>query len=454
MIGIRQFSGGQRRLLLLMALPALLTSCASTGPRADEASGAGPDEASIVQLVRQMEHSLRNGDAKNYVSLWTMAGSSLLPFGRQVQGKDQLLALAEHSVAGRRCECRLVLLELDVHGDWAFARIDFAGELFPPDADVSFDFDDTLLLVLKRTGGYEWRIHVHFLVYDERVHVVREPRFALPDGVDLRRGIIYASPGGYDLRLDLFSPRGRASPVPAVVFVHGGSWFGGHPRDLWRQAADLAGRGFAVATIEYRVSGERRFPSAVEDAKAAVRWMRAHAQELGIIEDKIGIMGNSAGAQIAGMVGTTNGLPELEGAGGHAGYSSSVQAVAVIDPPLDLTEFGRRYPDPPIAHRALGFQLGASHAEDPTLWSYASPITHIDEHTPPFLIMHGSLDPLTPPVQSLDMYRKLLDVGVQAELFTAEGGSHDFFQDPEWYDRVVKRIESFFRHTLVDGSDR
>lgn len=168
------------------------------------------------------------------------------------------------------------------------------------------------------------------------------PPFEIPLDVEMRADLVYASPGGRDLHLDLFLPRSEDGLAPAVVYLHGGGWRSGNKRQFWRQAAHMATRGFVGVSVEYRLSGEAKFPAPVEDAKAAVRWLRANASELGIDTNRIGAAGGSAGGHLAAMLGTTSGVQKFEGDGGHAEFSSRVQAVAGFNPALDFSGIGAR----------------------------------------------------------------------------------------------------------------
>src|SRR5262245_30064586 len=116
----------------------------------------------------------------------------------------------------------------------------------------------------------------------------QDPPFVLPDNVELKRDAVYGKGGGRELKLNLFLPRAGTGTRPAVVFIHGGGWSGGNRSQFYRQAAYLASkRGYLGACIEYRLSGEAKFPAAVEDAKCAVRWLRDNAKTYRVDPDRI-----------------------------------------------------------------------------------------------------------------------------------------------------------------------
>ena len=270
------------------------------------------------------------------------------------------------------------------------------------------------------------------------------PPFEVPSGVEMRADLVYASPGGRDLHLDLFLPPSQDELAPAVVYLHGGGWRAGNKRQFWRHAAHMASKGFIGVSVEYRLSGEATFPAAVEDAKAVVRWLRANASELGIDTNRIGAAGGSAGGHLAAMLGTTPGVQKLEGDGGHAEFSSQVQAVGGFNPALDFSGIGGGE----AAQRTLYEFLGSSYQENPDLWAEASPVRHVGEDSAPFLFLHGTEDRTVPYRQSVEMRDKLEAAGVRAEIFTADGAPHGFFNGPPWYQPSLEAMEEFFVETL------
>jgi acetyl esterase/lipase len=272
------------------------------------------------------------------------------------------------------------------------------------------------------------------------------PPFRLPPGVEMKTGLIYATVNGRKLHLDLFLPKQGQGPFPGVVYIHGGGWRSGVKEQFHRQAAYMATKGFAGACIEYRLSGEAKYPAAVQDSKAAVRWMRANAEKYQIDPNRIGAAGGSAGGHLVAMLGTTYGIGKLEGNGGNAGFSSQVQAVAAFNPVLDLVSRVKANPD--TAPAAMALFLAAKYVENPKLWAEASPITHVDEKSAPFLFLHGTADTTVPYQQSASMMKRLEVAGVHAEIFTAEGAGHGFFNHPPWFESTLKRMEQFFTEML------
>ena len=183
-----------------------------------------------------------------------------------------------------------------------------------------------------------------------RPPVTYAPRkFAFPGGVGAQFDIAYSSPAGLaPLTLDIYAPPPSASPPPIVLYVHGGGWDSGDSRhalpftDFPRALASLAAQGYVVASINYRPSQQAHFPAALQDVKAAIRWMRGHASEYGADPTRLAVWGMSAGAQLAAMAGTSCGVTRFE-PDGNAGFNApSDCAEAVIDwfGPTDLESMG------------------------------------------------------------------------------------------------------------------
>ncbi len=273
-----------------------------------------------------------------------------------------------------------------------------------------------------------------------------EPPFLVPAGVTVERDIVYARYGSRELKLDLYGPSTGGGPFPAVVFIHGGGWSGGNKNAFRRQAAYLASKGYIGAAIEYRLSGEATYPAAVHDSKAAVRWLRAQAARYRINPDRIGAAGGSAGGHLVSMLGTTAKIRDLEGEGGSAGHSSRVQAVAAFNPAIDLMSLGRA--PGTAAVDAVSRFLGGPYDKLAAVYSQASPVMHAGKDSAPHLLLHGTADTTVPYQQSVNMQKKLQAAGARAELYTAEGAPHGFFNRPPHFQPTLERLEQFLDAVL------
>ena len=254
--------------------------------------------------------------------------------------------------------------------------------------------------------------------------------------------------------MTLFVPRTKEKK-PAVLYFPGGGFTSADHEKFLEIRYALACAGYVVAACEYRAV-PNKFPALLEDAKAAVRWMRAHASEFGVDADRIGLLGDSAGGYVVQMAGATNGEKNWD-VGDFKEVSSDVQAVVSIYGISDLTTIGEGIGNENVhASAAVTEALllngpafkdfaGASVNADPQKAKAASPIGHVDGTEPPFLLMHGSGDKVVSPLQSKKMFEALQNKKVEAEYVLVRGAEHG---DLPWYQPgVISRVVNFFdRH--------
>ena len=240
-----------------------------------------------------------------------------------------------------------------------------------------------------------------------------------------RPGLEYATVGNAPLLLDFYKPSDRKEGAPLVVWVHGGAWRSGSRRQV--PVLGLLDRGFALASVDYRLSSQAPFPAQVHDIKAAIRFLRSKSEDLGIDSNQIMIAGASAGGHLAALVGLTKGEPRLEGeVGDHLHASSQVSAIVSfygasnLETILDQSTpngLGIRIP-------ALQLLLRAQPSQDPELAKLASPVTHVDREDPPLLLIHGDQDFQMPINQSHELQGAYEAVGNAAEFVVVHGGGH------------------------------
>ena len=280
------------------------------------------------------------------------------------------------------------------------------------------------------------------------------------DTVEVVRDIEYAQTDSGPLALDLYRPAGPERAV-TVLYLHGGGWAVGH-RTAYasERLVPVARRGVAVASASYRFTDVASYPSQLHDAKAAVRWLRGHGDELGLATERIGAWGASAGGYLALMLGLTAGSAELEGSGGNPEQDSSVQAVCDWFAPVDLAEArtgGSEFPlpdfasgpppDPSYSARLLGLRR----IEDDLEAARAASPLHLaggargDAQS--YLIMHGDHDGLVSDGQSRAMHAALVSCGVESSLILLGGANHE---GPE-FDRpaVLSAVAGFFLAALA-----
>jgi len=271
------------------------------------------------------------------------------------------------------------------------------------------------------------------------------PAPRVPDDVQLVRDVVYGKGGTRDLKLDIVRPKeSSASPMPVIVFVHGGGWSGGAKEGAAWALIPFARRGYFCATIEYRLSGEAPWPAQIEDCKCAIRFLRAKAAEYGIDPKRIGVWGSSAGGHLVAMLGTAGDVKGFEGKGGWPDQSSRVQAVCDWFGPADLTWAVPRERERPrgAAGNAVVSLLGGPGPDLMEKARLASPITYVTPDDPPFLIMHGDKDPLVPISQSRQFRDALQKAKVEVKLQMVDGAGHGFGGPVQ-----VKMVMDFFdRH--------
>ncbi len=236
-------------------------------------------------------------------------------------------------------------------------------------------------------------------------------------------------------KLDLYIPATGSGPFPVVIMVHGGGFMMGDKAD----GAGLAGVdqllavGYAVASINYRLSGEATYPAQIHDAKAAVRFLRANARTYNLNAQEFGAWGASAGGNLVALLGTTCGVAELEGADlGNAGQSSCIQAVVDWFGPIDFLRMDEQFAGTscPQSHNAADSPesrlVGAAIQTVPDLVKTTNPMNYIDATDAPFLIQHGSADCNIPPVQGKNLADALAAVvGADNAIYTLiDGAGH------------------------------
>jgi acetyl esterase/lipase len=271
----------------------------------------------------------------------------------------------------------------------------------------------------------------------------------LPPNTKVLRDLEYVPGGGHSRSLDLYVPEAKPGvKIPLVIWIHGGAWRGGSKEGnhaLW-----LLKDGFATASINYRLSNEVRFPGQIEDCKAAVRFLRAHAAEYGFDGDHIGVWGSSAGGHLALLLGTTGGVRALDGNNDAPSVSSRVQAVCDFFGPTDLlTTSSQAGPQSQVQHDDPSAPeaelIGGPVQQNPEKALAASPVNYVTPEDPPFLIVHGENDQLVPVGQSWELYGMLQKAGVKSEIHIVAGGGHgDHFNSKE----IGSLVRDFFQKYL------
>lgn len=270
----------------------------------------------------------------------------------------------------------------------------------------------------------------------------------VPEKTRILRDLVYVPDGHERQKLDLYLPTQSENPasLPLIVWVHGGAWMAGNKEDC--RSAHFLKYGYAAASINYRLSQHAIFPAQLEDCKAAIRFLRANANQYNIDPNRVGVWGASAGGHLVLLLGTTGDVNDFD-KGPNLHVSSKVQAVCDYFGPSDFTkmsdfesEVDHDAPDSPESKL-----IGGSVQENKEACKRANPITYISRNDPPFLICHGDKDMTVPYNQSVLLNDALKKAGIDVKFHTVKGGGHGF-QDPkigrivlEFFDKHLKKAE-------------
>lgn len=261
-----------------------------------------------------------------------------------------------------------------------------------------------------------------------------------PEGVTVERDVVYGKAGDRELKFDLYRPTAKPEkPAPILLFIHGGGWSGGNKRDYAIYCNKFAALGYVAISVGYRLSGEAKFPAAIQDFNAAIRYARANAAGFGGDPDRMVVLGGSAGGHLSLLAGYASDVPELQGDSGNPGVSSRVQAVVDLYGPADCTvPFAQKAP------QVTSF-LGTTYDKNPELFAKLSPITYLDKDDPPTLIIHGTLDDIVPIAQSDMLSEKLKELGVDYWYDRIDGWPHTL--DIVWknFEHTSALIQAFLK---------
>ena len=262
--------------------------------------------------------------------------------------------------------------------------------------------------------------------------------------------ITYSQPISYfrkniKLEMDILKPN-RKGKFPTVLFVAGGSFAHSYKENYLQQRMEIAKAGYVVASMEYRTIPDGVFPQSLEDVKAAIRFLKANAEEYGIDKERIAIMGESAGGYLVAMAGATNGTRDFD-KGENLSENSDVKAVVDI---YGVTDFGEADFDIPEdideGYRAILLSVKFWLNDVRNDIKVTNPISYISEKTPPFLLMHGDADTLVSPVHTEMLHKALIEKGIESTRYVVTGAGHS---DEYWFQpEIIKTIINFLNEKL------
>ncbi|MBI5304639.1 MAG: alpha/beta hydrolase [Chloroflexi bacterium] len=237
----------------------------------------------------------------------------------------------------------------------------------------------------------------------------------------MNRDVTYCAPDGIALKMDLAYPKSFANkPTPIAVFIHGGGWTSGDKSGGGGvDARELLARGYIVASLDYRLAPQYKFPAQITDVKCAIRHLRAHAAKYQLDPNRIGVWGSSAGGHLVALLGTSDASVGFD-VGEYLDQSSRVQLVVDLFGPADLPAMFTSNA------QVVGNRVFGSTSRDDLVLVKASPVTYVSKDDPPFLILQGDQDKTVPLAQSQILHDKLLAGGVPSTLVIVKNGGHGF----------------------------
>lgn len=283
-----------------------------------------------------------------------------------------------------------------------------------------------------------------------------------PNGITAHPDVVYSVEKGFrPLRLDIYNTPDKSTPKPVILFVHGGAWENGNKRsqgklgDFPAILADLAKRGYVVASAEYRLNGEASFPAPYHDIQAAIRFLRSNAADYGINPEKFGVWGSSSGGQLAALAAVTCGNDTLERVTDQKDtVSACVNAAAIWNGVLDLKAMEPAPKPSQNGHpRSRLLNCNPGYCTNYVLEA-ASAYNYINANSPPFFLAHSRSDEVVPVAQSEAFEQKLRENGVDVSAFYVDGFQHGFVgnaaQDTaEISSQLLKKTFDFFDKTLL-----
>ena len=285
----------------------------------------------------------------------------------------------------------------------------------------------------------------------------------VPDTIELIENVVYAeapAASGESIPLTLdaaFLRQSDGKPMPAIVYIHGGGYVGGSKESGRPFIIPTAQGGYFAASINYRLSDQAKYPAAVHDCKAAIRFLRANADVLGIDPNRIGVWGHSAGGHLSALIGSSGNSDALDGDVGQAGVSSAVACVVNISGPTDFIALADAHAaargqnrDATESFESRWFGAPVNQVREKAI--EASPMTYVDKDDPAFLIVHGMNDNLVPLEQAVLLTDALKAQGVEVQYLPIDGAGHDI-RDHAVYVSIGKFFDAKLGGKLADALD-
>ncbi len=250
--------------------------------------------------------------------------------------------------------------------------------------------------------------------------IVKKP-VTVPKNYVAQLDVVYTKVKDWDGKADLYLAPNESKPTPVLINIHGGGWKTGS-KDTQGGFSPFFKAGFAVANMEYRMSGQAKAPAAIEDTRCLLVYLIQNAKKLNIDHNKIIIMGGSAGGHLALMGGLLANDHRFDT---NCLGTENIKVAAIIDKYGIMDVWDWTY-GPEHKSSSPAFWLG-DNAKNEAFIKSVSPISYVTKNSPPIFIVHGDADPTVPYQQSVDLYKKLQELGVKSEFMTIPGGLHGKF---------------------------
>jgi acetyl esterase/lipase len=259
-----------------------------------------------------------------------------------------------------------------------------------------------------------------------------------PEGFAAQLNVVYTTVKGWEGKMDIYNAPKAAKPTPVVINIHGGGWNHG-VKESQTGFNTFFKMGYAVANMEYRLTGQATAPAAIEDTRCALIYLIKNAKALNIDVNKIVIMGGSSGGHLALMGGLLGNDHRFDG---NCAGVENIKVAAIIDKYgiTDVWDWGY---GPNITSKSAKTWLGDK-AKDQEFAKSVSPMTYVNKNSPPTFIVHGDADPTVPYQQSVALHKKFVEAGVKTQFMTVEGGLHGKFPKDK-NSEVNKAIADFLK---------
>ena len=252
--------------------------------------------------------------------------------------------------------------------------------------------------------------------------------------VDEVKDVVYRKVGSRELHIDAFYSKSKVAN-PAVIMIHGGGWKSGDKSHLEPMAIEIASKGYSCFAVEYRLSPEAKYPTAIFDVKSAIQFIKDNAAKFNVDTTRVAILGCSSGGQMAALVGTTNGNKSFEEGKSSHKSSTNVQAVVNMDGVLAF-----KHPESEEGEVAT-LWLGSTYEEKPEIWNQASALYHVDENTPPILFVNSDMTRFH--AGRDDMIAKLDKFGIYSKIKNIHNSPHSFWFFHPWFEEMVESTTDF-----------